>query len=96
MNKDEKLKNFYEKAFFLIAIFGLALSFIMVGKFHTNPFRIPTFCNIPICYIYGNAYIAILLSALMKRSFLSSIISIIGFVLGLSVSGYFIFIYLRF
>lgn len=84
--------NFAGKLFFILLAIGIFLSFVLVAKFHMNPFRVPTFADIPVCYIYGNAYLAIALSALMKKSFLRSILSIAGFVVGLSVSAYFFLI----
>jgi len=88
--------SFKEKLFFALAIFGLSISFILMAQLHTNPFRVPTFSDVPICYIYGNAYIAILLSALLKKSFLTRLLSTAGFTVGLIVSAYFLFVWIQF
>lgn len=88
--------NLKEKLFFALAFYGLFTSFIILFKFHTNPFRVPTFADIPICYIYGNAYLAIILSALLKKSFLSRLLAIAGFTVGLMISAYFLFVWIKF
>lgn len=88
--------SFKEKLFFALAIFGLSISFILMAQLHTNPFRVPTFSDVPICYIYGNAYIAIILSTLLKKSFLTSLLSIAGFTVGLMISAYFLFVWIKF
>ena len=88
--------NFAGKLFFILLATGIFMSFVLVAEFHTNPFRVPTFADIPVCYIYGNAYLALALAALMKKSFLRSILSITGFVIGLSVSAYFFLVCWKF
>lgn len=88
--------NFAGKLFFILLATGIFLSFVLVAEFHTNPFRVPTFADIPVCYIYGNAYLAIALAALLKKSFLRSLLSIAGFVVGLSVSAYFFLVCWKF
>jgi hypothetical protein len=88
--------NFAGKLFFILLATGIFMSFMLVAEFHTNPFRVPTFADIPVCYIYGNAFLAIALAALMKKSFLRSILSIAGFVVGLTVSAYFFLICWKF
>ncbi len=95
-NSSEKPWNFKEKLFFTLAISGLSISFVLLAQFHSNPFRVPTFADIPVCYIYGNAYIAIILSALLKKSFLTRLLSIAGFTVGLLVSAYFLFVWVKF
>ena len=88
--------SFKEKLFFTLAIFGLSISFILLAQLHTNPFRVPTFSGIPICYLYGNAYLAIIMSALLKRSLLSRLLSTAGFTVGLIISAYFLFVWIKF
>ena len=88
--------SFNEKLFFALAIFGLSVSFILLAQLHLNPFRVPTFSNIPICYVYGNAYIAIILSALLKKSFFSRLLASAGFTVGLMISAYFLFVWIKF
>ena len=88
--------SFKEKLFLALAVSGLLVSFILLAQLHTNPFRVPTFSNIPICYVYGNAYIAIILSALLKKSFLTRLLSIAGFTVGLMISAYFLFVWIKF
>lgn len=88
--------SFKEKLFFALAILGLSMSFFLLAELRTNPFRIPAFGDIPICYIYGNAYLAIILSSLLKRSFLSRLLASIGFTVGLVVSAYFLFVWIKF
>ncbi|MBO7126000.1 hypothetical protein J6253_04895 [bacterium] len=88
--------SFKEKLFFAFAIFGLSISFVLLAQFHSNPFRVPTFSDIPVCYIYGNAYIAIILSALLKKSFLTRLLASAGFTVGLLVSAYFLFVWVKF
>ncbi|MBR6422378.1 hypothetical protein IKS86_06680 [bacterium] len=88
--------SFKEKLFFALATFGLSISFILLAQLHTNPFRVPAFSGIPICYVYGNAYIAIILSELLKRSFLSRLLASAGFTVGLMISAYFLFVWIKF
>lgn len=88
--------SFREKLFFALAISGLSISFILLAQLHTNPFRVPTFSDVPICYVYGNAYIAIILSALLKKSFLSRLLASAGFSVGLLISAYFLFVWIKF
>ena len=88
--------SFKEKLFFALAIFGLSISFLLLAQFHSNPFRVPAFSDIPVCYIYGNAYLAIILSALLKRSFLSRLLATAGFTVGLVVSAYFLLVWIKF
>ena len=88
--------SFKEKLFFAIAVFGLSMSFFLIAQFHSNPFRVPTFSDIPVCYIYGNAYIAIILSALLKKSLLTRLLATAGFTVGLMISAYFLFIWIKF
>ena len=88
--------NFAGKLFFILLATGIFLSFVLVAEFHTNPFRVPTFADIPVCYIYGNAYLALALAALLKKSFLRSLLSIAGFVVGLTVSAYFFLVCWKF
>ena len=88
--------SFREKLFFALAIFGLSMSFFLFAQFHTNPFRVPIFSGMPICYVYGNAYLAIILSALLKRSFLSRLLASAGFTVGLMISAYFLFVWIKF
>ena len=88
--------SFREKLFFTLAIFGLSMSFFLLAEFHTNPFRVPTFGDIPICYVYGNAYLAIILAALLKKSFLSRLLATAGFTVGLIISAYFLFVWIKF
>ena len=95
-NHTEKPMGFTEKLFFALAISGLSISFVLLAQFHSNPFRVPTFSDIPVCYIYGNAYIAIILSALLKKSFLTRLLSTAGFTVGLIVSAYFLFVWVKF
>ena len=96
MDNSGQTFNFTEKLFFIFLSVGIFYSFMLVAEFHSNPFRVPTFADIPICYIYGNSYLAIALAALMKRSFLRSILSIAGFVVGLTVSAYFFLVCWKF
>ena len=91
----EKRKS-YEKIFFILAFYGLFTAFILLFQFHANHFRVPNFADIPICYIYGNSYIAILLSALLKKSFLTRLLATFGFTVGLLVSAYFLVIWIKF
>jgi len=85
--------NFAGKLFFILLATGIFMSFVLVAEFHLNPFRVPTFADIPVCYIYGNAYLALALAALMKKkSDLRLLLSIAGFAVGLSVSAYFFLI----
>lgn len=95
-NSPEKPWNFKEKLFFAIAIYGLFISFLLLAQFHSNPFRVPTFSDIPICYIYGNAYIAIILSALLKKSVLTQLLESAGFTLGILISAYFLLVWIKF
>ena len=88
--------SFKEKLFFALAILGLSMSFLLIAELSTKPFRIPAFGDIPICYIDGNAYLAIILSSLLKRSFLSRLLASIGFTVGLVVSAYFLFVWIKF
>ena len=88
--------SFREKLFFALAVIGLSMSFFLLTEFHTNPFRVPTFSDTPVCYIYGNAYLAIIMSALLKKSFLSRLLSIAGFTVGLMISAYFLFVWIKF
>lgn len=88
--------SFREKLFFALAVFGLFMSFLLLAQFHDNPFRVPTFSDTPVCYIYGNAYLAIIMSALLKKSFLSRLLSIAGFTVGLMISAYFLFVWIKF
>ena len=92
MDNSGQSMNFAGKSFFILLAAGIFMSFVLLAEFHTNPFRVPTFADIPLCYIYGNTYLAIALAALLKKSFLRSILSIAGFVVGLSVSAYFFLI----
>ena len=96
MDNSVETFNFKEKLFFVLLSIGIFYSFMLVAEFHTNPFRVPTFADIPICYIYGNAYLAIALAAMMKKSFLRSLLSIAGFVVGLTVSAYFFLVCWKF
>ena len=96
MDDFEKPFNSAGKLFFILLSAGIFYSFLLVAEFHTNPFRVPTFADIPVCYIYGNAYLALALAALLKKSFLRSILSIAGFVVGLTVSAYFFLICWKF
>ncbi len=96
MDNAELPLNFAGKLFFIFLATGIFMSFALVAEFHTNPFRVPTFADIPLCYIYGNAYLAIALAALLKKSFLRSLLSIAGFVVGISVSAYFFLICWKF
>ena len=95
-NMSEKHTGFKERLFFAFALFGLFTAFILLLQFHTNPFRVPAFGDTPICYIYGNAYIMILLSALLKKSFLTRLLSMAGFTIGIIVSAYFLFVWIKF
>lgn len=88
--------SFKEKLFFAFAVIGLSMSFFLLTELHTNPFRVPTFSDTPVCYIYGNAYLAIILSGLLKRSFLSRLLAIAGFTVGLMISAYFLFVWIKF
>ncbi len=88
--------NFAGKLFFILLAIGIFLSFVLVAKFHMNPFRVPTFSDIPICYIYGNAYIAIILSALLKKSVLTQLLESAGFTLGILISAYFLLVWIKF
>ena len=88
--------SFKEKLFFALAVLGLSISFILLAQLYSNPFRVPTFSDVPICYIYGNAYIAILLSALLKKSSLTRLLSTAGFTVGLIISAYFLFVWIKF
>ena len=88
--------SFKEKLFFALAISGLAISFCLLAQFHSNPFRVPTFGETPVCYIYGNAHLAIILAALLKRSFFTRLLETAGFTVGLMVSAYFLFVWIRF
>jgi len=92
MDNSGQSLNFAGKFFSTFLATGILMSFALLAEFHTNPFRVPTFADIPLCYIYGNAYLAIALATLMKKSFLRSLLSIAGFVVGLSVSAYFFLI----
>lgn len=96
MDNSVETFNFKEKLFFVLLSIGIFYSFMLVAEFHTNPFRVPTFADIPICYIYGNAYLAIALAAMMKKSFLRSLLSTAGFVVGLTVSAYFFLVCWKF
>lgn len=96
MDNSGQTFNFTEKLFFIFLSVGIFYSFMLVAEFHSNPFRVPTFADIPICYIYGNSYLAIALAALMKRSFIRSLLSIAGFVVGLTVSAYFFLVCWKF
>ena len=80
----------------LIVLILIAGGILVKLWLDTNPFRVPTFADIPICYIYGNAYLAIALAAMMKKSFLRSLLSIAGFVVGLTVSAYFFLVCWKF
>lgn len=95
-NQPEESINFKEKLFFATAVFGLSMSFFLLAEFHTNPFRVPAFADIPLCYIYGNAYIAILLSELLKKTFLTRLLATIGFTVGILVSAYFLVVWIKF
>ena len=88
--------SFREKLFFALAIIGLSMSFFLLAEFHTNPFRVPTFSGTPVCYIYGNAYLAIIMSALLKKSLLSRLLATAGFTVGLIISAYFLFVWIKF
>ena len=96
MDNSVETFNFKEKLFFVLLSIGIFYSFMLVAEFHTNPFRVPTFADIPICYIYGNAYLAIALAAMMKKSFLRSLLSTAGFVVGITVSAYFFLVCWKF
>ena len=96
MDNSVETFNFKEKLFFVLLSIGIFYSFMLVAEFHTNPFRVPIFADIPICYIYGNAYLAIALAAMMKKSFLRSLLSTAGFVVGLTVSAYFFLVCWKF
>ena len=95
-NSPEKPLNFKEKLFFLLAIYGLFTSFVLLAQFHSNPFRVPTFGDTPVCYIYGNAYLAIILAALLKKSFFTRLLETAGFTVGLMLSAYFLFVWVKF
>ena len=88
--------NFAGKLFFILLAAGIFQSFVLVAEFHLNPFRVPTFSDIPICYIYGNAYIAIILSALLKKSVLTQLLESAGFTLGILISAYFLLVWIKF
>ncbi|MBP5405551.1 hypothetical protein J6Z19_00180 [bacterium] len=85
----------YKSVLFFASI-GLVSSFIVLAQFHENPFRVPVFANIPVCYIYGNAYSAVLLAYLLKDSFLTKILALAGILFGFLVSLYLLLLYVRF
>ena len=80
----------------LLAVTGLVFSFIMVALYHENPFRIPVFANIPVCYIYGNLYSLILIAYILNDSLFTKIMAIAGILAGFLVSVYFLFLYAKF
>lgn len=80
---------------FLAAV-GLVFSFVMVAIYHENPFRIPVFANIPVCYIYGNLYSLILIAYILNKSLFTKILAIAGILSGFLVSVYFLFLYAKF
>jgi len=86
----------YRTSVKLLAVIGLIFSFIMVAYYHENPFRIPVFANIPVCYIYGNLYLLILTAYILNESLFTKILAIIGILSGFLVSFYFLFIYIQF
>lgn len=85
----------YRNTVKLFAITGLFFSFIMVAQYHGNPFRIPVFANIPVCYIYGNLYSLILIAYILDDSVFTKIMAIPGILSGFLISLYFLFLYVK-
>ena len=86
----------YSDSILILAATGLLTSFILLFHYHANPFRIPVFADIPVCYIYGNVYLAILAAYLMKPSSLTKILAVFGILSGFLVSLYFLLLYTKF